>query len=88
MKVKVIENNNVDVGDIIELDHKGSSNESNFYLICNCNSEGYFIMNFSGKKSGRIKFYPTLKLLLDWHSDSIIKIYSKKEWEMGVIRGK
>lgn len=82
MNVKVDNEVQVVVGDVIEFNHKGSNNECNFYLISHCTYEGFFIMNLSGRKSNRIKYYTKLHHLIKYHEDSIVKIYSKSEWQL------
>jgi hypothetical protein len=86
MKISVENRFSASRGDVIEFNHSGSKNLCSHYLICYSNTNGYFIINLSGEKTGEIKFYKQLNTLIDYHSECIVKIYSKREWQMKLSR--
>ena len=81
MKMSVSGNREVKrkAGDIIEFDQSSHTHrDHSFYMICESQVDGFFIMSLTGKKS-RIKYYDTIEALIHFQNN-IKKIYSKSEW--------
>ncbi|MEC0031092.1 hypothetical protein [Bacillus thuringiensis] len=73
-----------DVGDVIEYDNtsRKKSRKHGFYMLCESNQDGYFVMSLTGQK-GRMTFYGSIESLLA-NQSNIINIYPKEDWELGL----
>lgn len=88
MNISVVDDrlSKLQTGDIFEYGAtKGKpQREHNFYMVCESESEGYFLMSLTGKKY-RLKFYDTLSSLIQ-NQENIIKVYSKKEYAIRIVK--
>jgi len=84
VNVKVVGRNNViKVGDIIEYE-KSSHRPHPFYMVCESEADGFFVMSLTGKK-GQMKFYSSLRYLQACLR-GVKEIYSSKEWQLKIDR--
>lgn len=71
--------NSIKVGDIIE--YESSSHRPHpFYMVCQSEAEGFFVMSLTGTK-GRMKYYSSLKYLRACLR-GVKEIYSQQEWQL------
>jgi hypothetical protein len=82
MDVKVVgRDKTIRVGDILEYE-KSSHRPHPFYMVCESEAEGFFVMSLTGKK-GRMKFYNSLRYL-QASLRGVKEIYSSKEWQLKI----
>ncbi|MFS0657486.1 hypothetical protein AB1L07_02510 [Niallia alba] len=81
----VVENGNksLQAGDVIEY-NKLANRKHLFYMICQSEKEGWFVMSLTGTK-GRMKFYTSVVDLMN-HQKDIKKVYSQKEWNVVISK--